>query len=221
MVQTLKDNDVFMVAPKGPGHLVRRMYTEGRGVPCLLAVQQDASGQARELGLAYACAIGGGRAGVLSTTFKEETETDLFGEQAVLCGGITELVEGGIRHPRRGRISAGDRLLRVPQRDEADRRPDVRRGHGVDALLRQRHGEIRRPHRRKKVIDGHVRQRMKELLDDVQDGSFAKDWILENQCGRPRMKKWLDRENEHPIEAVGRELRGMMPWMDAKSAPGK
>lgn len=220
-VEPGRENDVFMVAPKGPGHLVRRMYTEGRGVPCLLAVEQDASGQARELGLAYACAIGGGRAGVLSTTFKEETETDLFGEQAVLCGGITELIKAGFDTL----VDAGyqPEIAYFECLNEMKLIVDLMYEGGMGWMRYSvsdtaKYGDLTAG---KKVIDGHVRQKMKELLDDVQDGSFAKDWILENQCGRPRMKKWLDRENEHPIEAVGRELRGMMPWMDAKSAPGK
>ncbi len=220
-VEPSKENDVFMVAPKGPGHLVRRMYTEGRGVPCLLAVEQDASGQARDLGLAYACAIGGGRAGVLSTTFKEETETDLFGEQAVLCGGITELIKAGFDTL----VDAGyqPEIAYFECLNEMKLIVDLMYEGGMGWMRYSvsdtaKYGDLTAG---KKVIDGHVRQTMKELLDDVQDGSFAKDWILENQCGRPRMKKWLDRESEHPIEAVGRELRGMMPWMDAKSAPDK
>ncbi|NLB83479.1 MAG: ketol-acid reductoisomerase, partial [Synergistaceae bacterium] len=220
-VEPCRENDVFMVAPKGPGHLVRRMYTEGRGVPCLLAVQQDASGKARELGLAYACAIGGGRAGVLSTTFKEETETDLFGEQAVLCGGITELIKAGfdtlVESGYQPEIAYFECL------NEMKLIVDLMYEGGMGWMRYSvsdtaKYGDLTAG---KKVIDGHVRQTMKELLDNVRDGSFAKDWILENQCGRPRMKKWLEQENEHSIEAVGRELRGMMPWMDAKSAPEK
>ena len=220
-VEPSKDNDVFMVAPKGPGHLVRRMYTEGRGVPCLLAVQQDASGQARELGLAYACALGGGRAGVLSTTFKEETETDLFGEQAVLCGGITELVKAGFDTL----VEAGyqPEIAYFECLNEMKLIVDLMYEGGIGWMRYSvsdtaKYGDLTAG---KKVIDGHVRQTMKELLDNVRDGSFAKDWILENQCGRPRMKKWMEQEKAHPIEAVGKELRAMMPWMDAKSAPGE
>ena len=219
-VEPSKDNDVFMVAPKGPGHLVRRMYTEGRGVPCLLAVQQDASGAARELGLAYACALGGGRAGVLSTTFKEETETDLFGEQAVLCGGITELVKAGFDTL----VEAGyqPEIAYFECLNEMKLIVDMMYEGGIGWMRYSvsdtaKYGDLTAG---KKVIDGHVRQKMKELLDNVRDGSFAKDWILENQCGRPRMKKWMEQEKAHPIEAVGKELRAMMPWMDAKSAPG-
>ncbi|NLA90216.1 MAG: ketol-acid reductoisomerase [Synergistaceae bacterium] len=218
-VEPSKDNDVFMVAPKGPGHLVRRMYVEGRGVPCLLAVGQDATGQARDLGLAYACALGGGRAGILSTTFAEETETDLFGEQAVLCGGITELIKAGF-----------DVLV------EAGYQPEIAyfeclyemklivdlMYEGGLGLMRYsvsdtaKYGDLTAG---KRVIDSRVRETMKELLEEVKDGSFAKDWILENQCGRPRMKKWMQHEASHPIEEVGKKLRDMMPWMDAKSAP--
>jgi ketol-acid reductoisomerase len=219
-VEPSKDNDVFMVAPKGPGHLVRRMYAEGRGVPCLLAVQQDASGQARELGLAYACALGGGRAGVLSTTFKEETETDLFGEQAVLCGGITELVKAGFDTL----VEAGyqPEIAYFECLNEMKLIVDMMYEGGIGWMRYSvsdtaKYGDLTAG---KKVVDGHVRQTMKELLDNVRDGSFAKDWILENQCGRPRMKKWMEQEKAHPIEAVGKELRAMMPWMDAKSAPG-
>jgi len=220
-VEPSKDNDVFMVAPKGPGHLVRRMYAEGRGVPCLLAVQQDASGQARELGLAYACALGGGRAGVLSTTFKEETETDLFGEQAVLCGGITELVKAGFDTL----VEAGyqPEIAYFECLNEMKLIVDMMYEGGIGWMRYSvsdtaKYGDLTAG---KKVVDGHVRQTMKELLDNVRDGSFAKDWILENQCGRPRMKKWMEQEKAHPIEAVGKELRAMMPWMDAKSAPGE
>ncbi len=220
-VEPSKDNDVFMVAPKGPGHLVRRMYTEGRGVPCLLAVQQDASGQARELGLAYACALGGGRAGVLSTTFKEETETDLFGEQAVLCGGITELVKAGFDTL----VEAGyqPEIAYFECLNEMKLIVDMMYEGGIGWMRYSvsdtaKYGDLTAG---KKVIDDHVRRTMKELLDNVRDGSFAKDWILENQCGRPRMKKWMEQEKAHPIEAVGKELRAMMPWMDAKSAPGE
>jgi ketol-acid reductoisomerase len=218
-VEPSKDNDIFMVAPKGPGHLVRRMYAEGRGVPCLLAVQQDASGQAREIGLAYACAIGGGRAGILSTTFKEETETDLFGEQAVLCGGITELVKAGYDTL----VEAGyqPEIAYFECLNEMKLIVDMIYEGGIGWMRYSvsdtaKYGDLTAG---KKVIDERVRQTMKELLADVRDGSFAKDWILENQCGRPRMKKWMEREQAHSIEAVGKELRAMMPWMDAKSAP--
>ncbi len=143
-----RGHDVIMVAPKGPGHIVRRIFTEGYGTPALIAVAQDASGQARELALAYAAGIGAARAGILETTFKEETETDLFGEQAVLCGGVTELIQARLRDARRGRLPARDRLLRVPARAEADRRPDLRGRPRAHALLDLRHGRVRRLTRR-------------------------------------------------------------------------
>lgn len=218
-IQAPKDNDVFMVAPKGPGHLVRRMFTEGKGVPCLLAVEQDATGQAREIGLAYACAIGGGRAGILSTTFTEETETDLFGEQAVLCGGITELIKAGFDTL----VEAGyqPEIAYFECLNEMKLIVDLMYEGGLSWMRYSvsdtaKYGDLTAG---RKIVDGRTREAMKELLERVQDGSFAKDWILENQCGRPRMKKWLQSERNHPIEAVGKELRTMMPWMNAKSAP--
>ena len=143
-----KDVDVIMVAPKGPGHLVRRQYEEGKGVPSLIAVYQDASGKAKDLALAYAKGIGATRAGVIETSFAEETETDLFGEQAVLCGGVTELIMAGFDTLRRGGLPARDRLLRVPPRAQADRRPHLGAGHQRHALLDQRHRRVRRPHAR-------------------------------------------------------------------------
>ncbi len=218
-VEPSRDNDVFMVAPKGPGHLVRRMFVEGRGVPCLLAVEQNATGQARDLGLAYACALGGGRAGILSTTFAEETETDLFGEQAVLCGGITELIKAGFDTL----VEAGyqPEIAYFECLNEMKLIVDLMYEGGMGWMRYSvsdtaKYGDLTAG---KRVIDCRVRETMKELLAEVKDGSFAKDWILENQCGRPRMKKWMQQEASHPIEAVGKELRAMMPWMDAKSAP--
>jgi ketol-acid reductoisomerase len=137
------DSGVFMVAPKGPGHLVRSEFAKGRGVPCLLAVLQDPKGDTTQIGLAYAKAIGGTRAAVIETTFREETETDLFGEQAVLCGGLTELIRAGYETLVEGRLLAGDGILRVPARGEADRRPHLRRRHREHALLGQQHRRIR------------------------------------------------------------------------------
>lgn len=218
-VEPPKDSDVLMVAPKCPGHLVRRMFTEGKGVPGLLAVYQDNSGTTREVGLAYASAIGCGRAGVIETTFEEETETDLFGEQAVLCGGVTELVKAGF-----------DTLV------EAGYQPEIAYFECLNELklivdmmfegglswMRYSVSDTAKYGDKvagKLVIDSHVRQTMKCLLENVQNGEFAKDWILENQCGRPSMKKWAEREEKHLIEKVGKELRSMMPWMEAKEVP--
>ena len=216
-----RENDVFMVAPKGPGHLVRRMYVEGRGVPCLLAVHQNASGKARELGLAYASAIGGARAGVIETTFAEETETDLFGEQAVLCGGVSELMKAGFETL----VEAGyqPEIAYFECMNEMKLIVDLIFEGGLNWMRYSvsdtaKYGDMTAG---KKIVDDRVRASMKELLDRVRDGSFAKDWILENQCGRPRMKQWLRSEKTHGIEQVGATLRSMMPWLDAKSAPGE
>ena len=214
-----RDNDVFMVAPKGPGHLVRRMYVEGRGVPCLLAVHQNASGKARELGLAYASAIGGVRAGVIETTFAEETEEDLFGEQAVLCGGVSELMKAGFETL----VEAGyqPEIAYFECMNEMKLIVDLIFEGGLNWMRYSvsdtaKYGDMTAG---KKIVDDRVRASMKELLDRVRDGSFAKDWILENQCGRPRMKQWLRNEKTHGIEQVGATLRSMMPWLDAKTAP--
>ena len=216
-----RENDVFMVAPKGPGHLVRRMYVEGRGVPCLLAVHQNASGMARELGLAYASAIGGARAGVIETTFAEETETDLFGEQAVLCGGVSELMKAGFETL----VEAGyqPEIAYFECMNEMKLIVDLIFEGGLNWMRYSvsdtaKYGDMTAG---KKIVDDRVRASMKELLDRVRDGSFAKDWILENQCGRPRMKQWLRREKTHGIEQVGATLRSMMPWLDAKTAPAE
>ena len=216
-----RENDVFMVAPKGPGHLVRRMYVEGRGVPCLLAVHQNASGKARELGLAYASAIGGARAGVIETTFAEETETDLFGEQAVLCGGVSELMKAGFETL----VEAGyqPEIAYFECMNEMKLIVDLIFEGGLNWMRYSvsdtaKYGDMTAG---KKIVDDRVRASMKELLDRVRDGSFAKDRILENQCGRPRMKQWLRNEKTHGIEQVGATLRSMMPWLDAKSAPGE
>ena len=216
-----RENDVFMVAPKGPGHLVRRMYVEGRGVPCLLAVHQNASGKARELGLAYASAIGGARAGVIETTFAEETETDLFGEQAVLCGGVSELMKAGFETL----VEAGyqPEIAYFECMNEMKLIVDLIFEGGLNWMRYSvsdtaKYGDMTAG---KKIVDDRVRASMKELLDRVRDGSFAKDWILENQCGRPRMKQWLRSEKTHGIEQVGATLRSMMPWLDAKTAPAE
>ena len=214
-----KDRDVFMVAPKGPGHLVRRMYQEGKGVPALMAVYQDASGTCRDLALAYACGLGAGRAGVLVTTFREETETDLFGEQAVLCGGVTELVKAGFDTL----VAAGyqPEIAYFECLNELKLIVDMIFEGGLGWMRYSvsdtaKYGDCVAG---RKVVDAHTREAMKTLLDRIQQGEFAKDWILENQAGRPVMRAWMKAEKEHPIEKVGRELRGMMPWMESKQAP--
>jgi len=218
-VEPPKDTDVFMIAPKGPGHLVRRMYVEKKGVPGLLAIYQDASGKAKDVALAYGSGIGCGRAGIIETTFAEETETDLFGEQAVLCGGVTELVKAGFDTL----VDAGyqPEIAYFECLNELKLIVDMMFEGGLGWMRYSvsdtaKYGDcVAGP----KVVDAHVRENMKELLRRVQSGEFARDWILENQSGRPVMKKWMEREKNHSIEKVGAELRKMMPWMEAKSAP--
>jgi len=205
--------DVIMVAPKGPGSLVRQQYLEGRGVPSLLAVYQDASGQARQIALAYAKGLGASRAGVIETTFAEETETDLFGEQVVLCGGVTELIR-----------AAFDTLV------EAGYQPEVayfeclhelklicdliyEKGiHGMRLSVSNtaRYGDLTRGRR---IINAQTRQEMKKILSEVRSGEFAREWILENQVNRPVFNALLKRDARHPIEEVGARLRAMMTWI--------
>lgn len=218
-VEPPKDTDVFMVAPKSPGHLLRSMFTEDKGVPGLLAIYQNHSGTAHETGLAYASAIGCGRAGVIETTFEEETETDLFGEQAVLCGGVTELVKAGFDTL----VDAGyqPEIAYFECLNELKLIVDMMFEGGL-SWMRYSVSDTAKYGDKvagKLVIDSRVRETMKGLLENVQNGEFAKDWILENRCGRPSMKKWAEREEKHLIEKVGKELRSMMPWMEAKEAP--
>lgn len=207
------NSDVFMAAPKGPGHLVRRVYQEGFGVPALIAVYQDASGQAKDLALAYAKGVGGTRAGVLETTFKEETETDLFGEQAVLCGGATELVKAGF-----------DTLV------EAGYQPEIAYFEClhelkliVDLLYEGGFENMRYSVSDtaeygdymigKRIINDDTRAEMKKVLKEIQDGKFASDWLKENQLNRPEFNSIKQAELEHPIVGVGKELRSMMAWI--------
>jgi ketol-acid reductoisomerase len=208
-----KDVDVFMVAPKGPGHLVRRIYTEGKGVPCLIAVHQNATGQAKELALAWAKGIGGTRAGVLETTFKEETETDLFGEQAVLCGGTTALVKAGFETL----VAAGyqPEIAYFECLHELKLIVDLMYEAGIAGMRYSisdtaQYGDMTRGPR---LIDESVRERMRGLLKDIQEGEFAKEWILENRANRPVFRALAAKDQEHLIEQVGRQLRGMMSWV--------
>jgi len=206
------DIDVVMIAPKGPGHTVRSQYEEGKGVPCLVAVQQDYSGHAKDTALAYAKGIGGSRGGVLETTFKEETETDLFGEQSVLCGGVAELMKAGFEtlieagyQPESAYfecmhemkliidmvVNGGLSLMRYSISDTAEYG-----GYKIG----------------KRIINEDVKKEMKKVLTEIQDGSFARDWILENQAGRPHFNAVRRLEKEHPIEKTGAELRSKMTW---------
>ncbi|MDP2941254.1 MAG: ketol-acid reductoisomerase [Candidatus Omnitrophota bacterium] len=208
-----KTVDVFMVAPKGPGALVRRMYEEGKGVPALLAVFQDATGHAKETGLAYAKAIGATRAGVIETTFDEETETDLFGEQAVLCGGVTELIKAGFDTL----LEAGyqPEIAYFEVLHELKLITDLIQETGISGMRRRVsntacYGDISRG---PLIITQKTRKVMKKLLKDIKSGKFAREWIRENEAGRPNFNRLLKQGDEHKIEEVGRQLREMMPWM--------
>ncbi|MFY0563011.1 ketol-acid reductoisomerase [Archangium lansingense] len=204
--------DVAMIAPNGPGDLVRKTFVEGQGVPCLVAVKQDATGQALERALAYAKGMGATRAGVLQTSFREETETDLFGEQAVLCGGMTALVQASFETLVEAGYSSEVAYFQVLH--ELKLVVDLMYEHGISGM-RERisdtavYGDLTRGPR---VVDGAVRAKLKEVLGEIQDGRFAKEWIEENAAGRPNFKRLLEEGRHHPIEEVGRRLRAMMPW---------
>jgi len=205
--------DVFMIAPKGPGSLVRALYEEGRGVPGLVAVHQDYTGQAKERALAYARGIGCTRAGVLDTTFKEETETDLFGEQTVLCGGVSELVKAGFDVLVEAGYQPESAYLEVCH--ELKLIVDMIHEEGIQGMRKRvsdtaEYGDMTRGTR---VIDERVRDQMRKILAEVQSGEFAREWILENQAGRPVFKALEAQQSEHLIEQVGAELRKMMPWL--------
>ncbi|MFC1998168.1 ketol-acid reductoisomerase [Chloroflexota bacterium] len=210
------DVDVTMIAPKGPGHMVRQLYTEGSAVPALVAVYQDASGQAKEKALAYAKGMGSTRAGVLETTFEEETETDLFGEQAVLCGGVTALIKAGFETL----VEAGyqPEIAYFEVCHELKLIIDLIYKGGF-AYMRYsvsdtaEYGDYTRGPR---VIDDMVKDEMGQILAEIQDGSFAREWILENQAGRPMYNALKRIEADHEIESVGKQLRGMMSWLDNK-----
>jgi len=205
--------DVGMVAPKGPGHLVRRQYEEGKGVPSLIAVFQDASGKAKDLALAYAKGIGATRAGVIETSFEEETETDLFGEQAVLCGGVTELIMAGFDTL----CEAGyqPEIAYFECLHELKLIVDLIWEKGISGMRYSisdtaEYGDLTRG---PVVIDEDTRDRMRRMLADIRTGAFAREWILENQAGRPVFNALQRQGKEHPIEVVGKKLRGMMSWI--------
>jgi len=207
------DANVFLVAPKGPGHLVRRQYQADSGVPCLVGVQQDRTGDTRDVALAYAVGIGGGRAGLLETTFREETETDLFGEQAVLCGGLTELVRAGFETL----VEAGyaPEMAYFECLHEVKLITDLMYERGITGMRESisntaEYGDLTRGRR---VIGPEARAAMKELLSGIQSGAFADEWMAECQAGKPNMKTLAAKDAEHPIEQVGRTLRAMMPWL--------
>ncbi|MFL5270980.1 MAG: ketol-acid reductoisomerase [Anaeromyxobacteraceae bacterium] len=205
--------DVALVAPKGPGHLVRRQFQDGRGIPCLVAVHQDATGKAKELGLAYAKAIGGTRAGTLETTFKEETETDLFGEQAVLCGGASALVKAGFEvlteagyQPESAYFECLHELKLIVDLMYEGGLAWMR--HSISDTAE--YGDYTRGPR---VVNPQTKEEMKKILKEIQSGQFAKEFILENQVGRPTLEMFREHEKEHPIEKVGKQLRDMMSWI--------
>jgi ketol-acid reductoisomerase len=207
--------DVWMIAPKGPGHLVRRTYEEGGGVPCLVAVHNDATGKAKATGLAYAKGIGGTRAGVLDTTFQEETETDLFGEQVVLCGGLVELIRNGFDTL----VEAGyqPESAYFETLHEVKLIVDLIYEGGIAAMNYSisdtaEYGEMSRGPR---IVSAQTKAEMKKILGEIQSGEFAKEWIAENENGRPNFDKMREAAAKHPIEKVGAELRGMMPWIAA------
>lgn len=198
--------DVFMVAPKGPGHLVRRTYTEGAGVPCLIAIHQDASGKAKQYALAYANGVGGARAGVLETTFKDETETDLFGEQAVLCGGVTELIKVGFETLVEGGYAPENAYFECMH--EMKLIVDLLYQGGLSMMRYSisdtaEYGDYQIG---KRIITDETKKEMKKVLTEIQNGTFAKNWLLENQIGRPNFNATRRMESEHPIEKVGKDL---------------
>jgi len=213
LVEPRSDMDVFMIAPKGPGHTVRSEYQRGGGVPCLVAVEQNPSGNALEIALSYASAIGGGRAGVIETTFKEECETDLFGEQTVLCGGLTSLIMAGYETL----VEAGyaPEMAYFECLHELKLIVDLMYEGGIATMRYSisntaEYGDYTRGPR---IIDDRVKAEMKRVLEEIQSGKFAKEWVLENAAGQASFKAMRRRGAEHPVEKIGEKLRAMMPWI--------
>lgn len=211
--------DVFMVAPKGPGHLVRRVFTEGSGVPCLFTVYKDYTGNASDIALAYAKGVGGTRAGVLETTFKEETETDLFGEQAVLCGGASQLVKAGFETL----VEAGyqPEIAYFECLHELKLIVDLMYEGGIERMYYSvsdtaEYGGLSRGQR---VVDENTKKRMKQILKEVQSGRFADEWITENENGLPNLSRQRSELGAHEIEKVGKQLRSMMNWIKDEKKP--
>ena len=221
LVEARPDMDVFMIAPKGPGHTVRSEYLRGGGVPCLVAVDRNASGNALEIALSYASAIGGGRAGVIETTFREECETDLFGEQAVLCGGLTALIQAGYETL----VEAGyaPEMAYFECLHEVKLIVDLIYEGGIANMRYSisntaEYGDYTRGPR---IVTPETKAEMKRILDDIQSGRFARDWVLENAAGQASFKASRRRAAEHPIEQVGEKLRAMMPWIAANKLVDK
>jgi ketol-acid reductoisomerase len=215
LIEPRTDIDVFMVAPKGPGHTVRSEYARGGGVPCLIAVHQDSSGNAHEIGLSYASAVGGGRSGIIETTFQEECETDLFGEQAVLCGGLCELIKAGFETL----VEAGyaPEMAYFECLHEVKLIVDLIYEGGIANMNYSisntaEYGEyVTGP----RIITDETKAEMKRVLEDIQAGRFTRDWMVENKARQTSFKATRRRNAEHPIEQVGAELRAMMPWIGA------
>jgi ketol-acid reductoisomerase len=217
LISPRPDLDVFMIAPKGPGHTVRSEYVRGGGVPCLVAVAQNASGNALEIGLSYSAAIGGGRAGTIETTFKEECETDLFGEQVVLCGGLVELIKAGYETL----VEAGyaPEMAYFECLHEVKLIVDLIYEGGIANMNYSisntaEYGEYRSGPR---IVTAETKAEMKRILDDIQSGRFARDWMLENRVNQASFKAMRKRMSEHPIEEIGVKLRAMMPWIKEKA----
>ena len=220
-IEPRADINVFMVAPKGPGHMVRYEYTKGGGVPCLVAIHQDPSGKTKEIALAYASAIGGGRSGVIETSFREETETDLFGEQAVLCGGISALIQAGFETL----VEAGyaPEMAYFECLHETKLIVDLIYEGGIANMRYSvsntaEYGDLTRGPR---VVNEETKWEMKKILDEIQSGEFCKEWILENKANKPAFNALRRRGNEHQIEEVGARLRAMMPWIGANKIVDK
>ena len=215
LIEPRKDIDVFMVAPKGPGHTVRSEYQKGGGVPCLIAINQDVSGNVHDIGLSYASAIGGGRSGVIETTFKEECETDLFGEQTVLCGGLVELIRTG--YEVLTEAGYAPEMAYFECLHEVKLIVDLIYEGGIANMNYSisntaEYGEyVTGP----RIITSETKAEMKRILNDIQSGKFTRDWMLENKVNQTGFKATRRKVAEHPIEAIGSELRAMMPWITA------
>ncbi|HZG90882.1 MAG TPA: ketol-acid reductoisomerase [Pseudonocardia sp.] len=217
LIKPPADVDVAMVAPKGPGHLVRRQFVDGKGVPCLIAVEQDPSGRGKELALSYAAAIGGARAGVIETTFKEETETDLFGEQAVLCGGAAALVQTGFEVLTEAGYAPEVAYFECLH--ELKLIVDLMYEGGIanerfSISDTAEYGDLTRGPR---VITAQTKEEMRKILGEIQDGTFAREWVAEDEAGRPNFTRLQKEGAEHPIEQVGEKLRGLMSWVGSKA----
>ena len=217
LIKAPADVDVAMVAPKGPGHLVRRQFIDGKGVPCLIAVEQDPSGGAKALALSYAAGIGGARAGVIETTFKEETETDLFGEQAVLCGGAAALVQTGFEVLTEAGYAP--EIAYFECLHELKLIVDLMYEGGIanerfSISDTAEYGDLTRGPR---VVNAQTKEEMKKILAEIQDGRFAAEWVAEDEAGRPNFTRLQKEGAEHPIEEVGEKLRGLMSWVGSKA----